>query len=133
MTARRFTPGRSGGGMDFLADAVSPIPKQTAIRSKAIRRAAKGERCTLNLPCCVQDWSTTVLAHLPDESHGMARKSDDISAVFACGPCHAAIDGRGSDHFTQGELADARDWYLRRALVRTWRRLIALGVVEVKP
>lgn len=110
---------------------MTPIPKQSPIRSKTIRNAARGEMCTLRVAgVCSEDRSTTVLAHLPDESHGMGRKSDDISACFACRACHDWLDGRTKTEWHTPEL---REWHLRRAMVRTWRRLIELGVVEVKP
>lgn len=110
---------------------MTPIPKQSPIRSKAIRNAAQGEKCTVEIiTVCNGDPDTTVLAHLPDESHGISRKSDDLSACFACSGCHRVIDGVDS---WPGHEDKIEDWYLRRALVRTWRRLIALGVVEVKP
>lgn len=106
--------------------------KTQAIRSNHIRKAARGEACTVQLPCCNGGGETTVLAHLPDESHGMGRKSDDLSAVFCCSACHDAIDGRGTGRVTQNELDAAREWYLRRALIRTWRRLYELELIAIK-
>lgn len=96
------------------------------IRSKAIRKGAQGEACTLNVAgVCNYNTESTVLAHLPDESHGMGLKADDIAGVFACSACHDWLDRR-----SKGDQSD-RDWYMRRALVRTWRRLIDLGIVKV--
>lgn len=97
------------------------------IESKKLRASARGEDCTLNIAgVCSYDSATVVLCHLPDESHGMARKSDDICAAFGCAACHDAIDGRA------GSLsAEDRMFYMRRAMVRTWRRWIALGLVRV--
>lgn len=72
------------------------------IMSKKLRDSARGEPCTLNIAgVCNYDSSTVVLCHLPDESHGMGRKSDDIVAAFGCHACHDAIDGRA------GHLHDA--------------------------
>ena len=103
-----------------------PIP----IRSNEIRNAAKGQPCTLQIAgVCNGDWATTVLAHLPDESHGMARKSDDLSACFACDACHAVIDGRAK---WPGLERDYREWYFRRAQVRTWRVLVDMGILTIK-
>jgi|SRR5690554_3106236 len=102
--------------------------KRVRIESKAIRQAAKGELCTVQIAgICRHDTETTVLAHLPDESGGMGRKSDDISAVFACDSCHSAIDGRGP-----WPDSEEREWYQRRAQVRTWRRLVEIGVIKIK-
>jgi hypothetical protein len=103
------------------------------IHSKAIREAARGEACTLQiLGACNYNPETTVLAHLPDESHGMARKSDDISAVFACSSCHDVVDSRAPwpAHGMDSEKQHMH-WYYRRAMVRTWRRLIEMGVIKL--
>lgn len=105
------------------------IEKTRAIRSRHIREAAKGEPCTVQIVAvCNGDPMTSVLAHLPDESHGMARKSDDLSAVIACSACHDAIDRRVPSNY----LESYREFYLRRALVRTWRRLVAKGVIQIR-
>lgn len=103
--------------------------KRQRIESRAIRQAAQGELCTVQIAgICRHDPATTVLAHLPDESGGMSRKSDDISAVFACDICHDVIDGRRP----WGAEYEHREWYQRRAMVRTWRRLVELGVISIK-
>lgn len=105
--------------------------KRQRIESPAMRRAAQGEACTVEiLGVCNRDPATTVLAHLPDESHGLSRKSDDLSAVFACWACHECLDGRvpWPDQFEESY----REWYQRRAMVRTWRRLVELGVITIK-
>lgn len=100
------------------------------IHSKKVRDAARGQPCTLQIVgVCSGDWSTTVLAHLPDESHGIARKSDDISGCFACDACHSVIDGRANWPEREKEY---RDWYLRRAQTRTLRGLFALGILVIK-
>lgn len=109
------------------------IEKQIAIRSKAIRESARDEPCTLQIAgVCNGDTRTTVLAHLPDESHGMSRKSDDFPCVaYACSDCHDMIDGRTTPtlEFVQGW----REFYLRRAMTRTLRRLVQKGIVGIKP
>lgn len=107
------------------------LAKMTRIESKPLRQAAQFERCTLNiLGACTADTQTTVLAHLPDESHGMSRKADDLSACFACAGCHDVIDGRvpWPDEFERSYA----EWYFRRAQTRTWRRLVELGVISIK-
>lgn len=105
------------------------FPKRQAIHSRALRDAANGERCTFNIVgVCSYRNDETVLCHLPDESHGTARKSDDLSAAFGCHDCHAVIDGRQPHEFSPGE----RDWYMRRAQVRTLRRWIEHGLVSIK-
>lgn len=99
------------------------------IVSRRIRNAARGENCTVNIVgVCSYNPESTVLAHLPDESKGMGKKADDISAVFACYNCHQAIDRREYNR----EFEESREWYLRRAMVRTWRRLIEMGIVVIR-
>ena len=45
------------------------------MRSNAIRLSARDEACTFEIVgVCNGDPSTTVLCHLPNESHGMGRK-----------------------------------------------------------
>tara|TARA_Y100001973_G_scaffold106441_1_gene184399 strand:+ start:2632 stop:3006 length:375 start_codon:yes stop_codon:yes gene_type:complete len=106
------------------------LNKPTPIRSSHIRNAARGQACTLQIVgVCNGDWSTTVLAHLQDESHGIARKADDLSACFACDACHSVIDGRMKWPPMEREH---KDWYLRRAQMRTWRELFELGVITIK-
>lgn len=98
------------------------------IRSKKIREAARGQDCTFNIAyVCNYDPSTTVLAHLPDESHGMGQKADDISAAFCCSACHDLADFRvGNAHYKENA-----EFYMRRAMVRTWRKLIEMGVIKL--
>lgn len=99
------------------------------IKSQPMRDAAKGEDCTLNIArVCNYNPETTVLAHLPDETNGMGTKSDDISACLACSACHTLIDSPGDIRLTSEE----REWYMRRAMVRTWRRMLAKGIMTIK-
>lgn len=97
------------------------------IRSKAIRTAAKGQRCTLNLPgICSYDADTVVLCHVHDETFGKGRKADDTSAFFGCFNCHTAYDlhRTGLDEVDLLKLE-------KRAMQRTLRRLVLLGIVVV--
>ncbi|MGR2681563.1 nuclease domain-containing protein [Chromobacterium haemolyticum] len=99
------------------------------IASQAIRNSASGEECALQIAgVCNGRTDTTVLCHLPDESHGMARKADDLSAAYGCSSCHDAIDGRAPHNWQPGE----KDFYMRRGMVRTWRRLLAKGLITIK-
>lgn len=99
------------------------------IHSEDVRQAANGERCTLEImDACNGRTDTTVLAHLPDGGI-MGSKVDDLSACFACHACHDVIDGRRP--WPEGERQHA-EFYMRRAQIRTWRRLHALGVMNIK-
>jgi len=100
------------------------------MKSQKMRDSARNEQCTLNLVgACNYDPSTTVLAHLPDESNGMGKKADDLSACYACSACHDVIDRRapwpGAEHYHA-------EWYYRRAQTRTWRRMVELGIIAIK-
>lgn len=104
--------------------------KQLRIVSQPVRDYAKGQPCTVQIAgVCNHDPATTVLCHLPSEGHGMARKSDDYIAVFACSACHDVIDGRSKQQWLEPE-----DWYFytTRALHRTHRVLIDAGLIEIK-
>lgn len=99
------------------------------IRSNPLRESACGQDCTLNIVgVCNYNSETTVLAHLPDESHGMARKSDDISSAFACSSCHDCIDGRHTVKLTPED----KEFYMRRGQTRTLRQWVDMGLVMIK-
>ena len=98
------------------------------MKSKKILDAARDQECTLHIVgICNYKTDTTVFAHLPDESNGMGKKSDDISGCFSCSACHDFIDGR-----TKHEInTDEKEFYMRRAMVRTWRILINMRVIKL--
>lgn len=99
------------------------------IRSDKLRKSARGQGCTLQIPgVCNHDDTTTVLAHLPDGAKGMGMKSDDICAAFSCAACHDLIDRR--DARWPG-YADDLEFFMRRAMVRTWRVWIEQGLIRV--
>lgn len=105
------------------------MQKTEPVRSKKITDSARGKPCTLNIVgICNYDPSTTIFAHFPDESHGMARKSDDCSGGYACSACHDVIDGRRP--WPEGEDA-YEQWYLRRSQTRTVRMMFQEGVICV--
>lgn len=69
--------------------------KHPSAVSKKIRDSARGEECSLRLPCCNGDPETTVLAHLRYFGWaGIAQKPHDFLAVYACDACHANLDSR---------------------------------------
>ncbi len=98
------------------------LTKRKPIRSKAIRKAAEGEACTV----CGRNDGTTVFCHLNEgwAGKGMGQKADDIAGFFGCGTCHylydSTVNGRPDD------IA------IMRAMYRTWVRLIDLGVITIK-
>ena len=99
------------------------------IRSQKIKDAARGEDCTLQIVnVCNENPYTTVLIHLPFKGSGFGRKETDISSCFSCSDCHDVVDRRVKN--TEFELH--RHFYLRRAMVRTWAKLIEMGLVIIK-
>ncbi|RQH70005.1 hypothetical protein IPC102_09545 [Pseudomonas aeruginosa] len=100
------------------------------IASNAVRDAARGEECTLNIAgVCNYRVDTTVFCHFPDESNGWGAKSDDLSGGFGCSACHDVIDRRNN----KVQLtAEDREFYMRRSMVRTWRRLLQKKVFTIK-
>lgn len=102
------------------------LHKSNPVRSKRLRDSARDEQCTLNIVGhCNYDPSTTVLAHLDSEGKGMALKSPDYAAAFACGGCHTALD--------QHLIPEAeRHWYALRGMLRTWSRWIDMGLISIK-
>ena len=97
--------------------------KRQPIRSKGITKSAKGEACTLNSPVCSYDSSTTVFCHLNESfaGKGLGLKAIDVG-FYGCYNCHTAYDS--------GKLDD-KYFYLLRAVVRTWQRLIEKGIVKL--
>ena len=99
------------------------------IRSQKIRDSARGEKCTLCIPgVCNYDPETTVYAHLPDESKGMGLKADDICGCYSCSSCHDVLDHRNS---AWRYVLQDMQWFMRRAMIRTWRRLIEKGIIKI--
>ncbi len=93
--------------------------------SEKLRKSARGEACTLQIPgVCNCDWSTTVLAHLPSEVAGRSTKSDDWHSCYACMACHS--------HFDLHRMSKADEtWYAYRGLQRTLRRMFETGLLVI--
>ena len=62
--------------------------------TKKIRDSAKGRQCTVRLPGCTFDTSTTVYAHLTGIrfGHGIAKKTN--LGAYCDHFCHDVVDGR---------------------------------------
>ncbi len=61
-----------------------------------LRKLARGRPCLVRIPnICDGGGETTVLAHIRRGGvGGMGLKPPDLCAVWACAPCHDAIDQR---------------------------------------
>lgn len=101
-------------------------PKMTPIR-----KAARGEDCTIVLPgVCNHNPDTTVLCHsnrLAD-GKGMGLKAPDTAAAFGCSACHDVIDARAPrpESMTKEDVDDA----FNIGVQRTHIRLRAKGLME---
>jgi hypothetical protein len=100
-------------------------PKMTPIR-----KAARGQECTLQLlGICNGDSSTVVLCHsnrLAD-GKGMGLKAPDTAACFGCSACHDVLDGRvpRPSWMTKYDVDAAFDF----AVLRTRETLRARGLM----
>lgn len=99
--------------------------KNPPLVSTAIRASAKGEECTLRLPCCNRDPATTVFCHLRFFGWaGISQKPDDLLGVYACHACHDALDGRSNGLWGFEDVL--------RGLGETLMKLRAKGLIETK-
>ncbi|EFH7156961.1 DUF1364 domain-containing protein [Escherichia coli] len=72
-----------------------------------LRKAAKGQVCTVRIPsCCNRNPETSVLAHYRLAGMcGIATKPHDMQAAIACSSCHDLIDGKvKASDYTKEEL-----------------------------
>jgi hypothetical protein len=96
--------------------------KQT--EPKPIRKAAKGEKCTLRLPGCQGNEVNVFLCHIRRFGWaGMGQKPHDLLGVFGCQHCHDVMDGR--------ILGECRDTDLLRAHGETIMALLASGAIII--
>lgn len=99
------------------------------MKSQELRDSANGQECTFQIVgVCNGDPATTVLCHLPDESNGMGKKSDDFCAAFGCSDCHDVVDSRAYS----GEYREHQAFYNNRANRRTIRKWLEMGLIMIK-
>lgn len=99
--------------------------KSKRIVNRKILDAARGERCTLEIPgVCNGNPETTIAAHAQFEGGITGGKTDDVSVCFACSSCHEFVDGY--------RIEPEHRWYhLGRGVVRTLKRLVELGLITL--
>jgi hypothetical protein len=121
-------------GAPLKRTAFKPKAKRKPMKSKGpkmtpIRRAARGEDCTLALPgVCNSDPATVVLCHsnaLAD-GKGMGLKAPDTAACFGCAACHDILDGRRPR--PEGMTLLMVEGAFVRAVARTHERLKQKGI-----
>lgn len=79
-------------GLTRTARIKSSGPKMTPIR-----KAARGQDCTIVLPgVCNRDPATSCLCHSNSlaDGKGMGLKAPDTAAAIGCSACHDVLDGR---------------------------------------
>jgi hypothetical protein len=86
----------------FGAVRATSKPREKSLKPKGprmtpIRKAARGQDCTIQIPgVCNFDPATTVLCHdnRLAAGKGMGLKAPDTAAAFGCSSCHDCLDGR---------------------------------------
>lgn len=81
---------------------LKPVAERKPMKSSGpkmmpIRKAARGQDCTLRIPgVCNWNPETTVLCHSPflESGRGMGLKAPDEEACFGCSACHDVLDRR---------------------------------------
>lgn len=104
--------------------------KPSTLHSAKLRKSARGEECTLQIPgVCNGNPETTVLCHLDVLSEsGMGFKCSDLSAAYGCSDCHDAVDGRV---LVKGFAPEDFWSHAARGIVRTHIRMIETGVLKL--
>lgn len=104
-----------------------PQPKRKRYENKKILKACKDpdNQCLVQLPGC--QTSPTIPAHsnLADDGKGKGIKADDCFVAIACQNCHDVLDRRKPEYQITREVVQ---WYHDRAIKRTIRRMIDMGV-----
>jgi hypothetical protein len=98
---KRTSPMPSTGMLSLQSHQRTAPKRKASLKSKGprstpIRRAARGQDCTLRLAVCNFDPDTTVLCHsnFLADGKGMGLKAPDTAAAFGCSACHDVLDGR---------------------------------------
>ena len=98
---KRTSPMASTGMLSLQSHQCTAPKRKAGLKSKGprstpIRRAARGQECTLRLAVCNFDPDTTVLCHsnFLADGKGMGLKAPDTAAAFGCSACHDVLDGR---------------------------------------
>ena len=109
------------------------LEKHKRYRNRKYLAAARDNPCTLNSPVCNYNDETTVFCHL-NESYagkGMGKKADDFAGFDGCSDCHDLYDGRRQlISIEQAEWLKDQDWFVLRAVMRTLKNRIDLGVIK---
>jgi len=86
-----------------------------------IRKAAKGQNCTLRIHPGCGNPETVVFAHI-GRRRGMGLKCNDLHGVFACYDCHTLMES-DRNGWSEDKL---------RALEETQLKLLDMGLICLK-
>jgi len=131
MNLKKFAPIQSVHALSIWVRTTN-ARKAISMKQNKFTKSARGQDCTLQIMgVCNHNPETVVLCHIPDESGTgkMGGKSSDWCAVFGCSACHDAIDGR--DPKAWNYVYQDKDWYIMRALKRTWRKWIEMELIKI--
>ena len=87
-----------------------PLPKQSSKPKpdQPLRKAAKGQCCTLRLEGCSWDQSNVFLCHIRRFGiAGMGEKPPDLCGLYACQNCHDLLDMRKGDGVSDTDILRA--------------------------
>lgn len=108
--------------------------KRAALKSKGprmtpIRKAAKGQDCTMRFPICNGDRDTVVWAHSNNyrDGKGAGKKARDEEGCFACFACHSFYDG---GYANAGWKREAVEQFFDQARAESRPILAAMGLIK---
>lgn len=135
---KRTSPMPSTGTLSLQSHQRTTKKRKAGLKSKGprstpIRRAARGQDCTLRLAVCNFDPDTTVLCHsnFLADGKGMGLKAPDTAAAFCCSACHDVLDGR---RLRPADLSPADlEVVFRAAVSRTHEILRLMGLLASLP
>lgn len=128
--ARTGTLKRSGITRKKSIGRAKTLLKSTRPKMTPIRRAARGQECTLQmLGVCNGQSETVVLCHSNSlaDGKGMGLKAPDTAACFGCSCCHDVLDGRRPR--PAGMAVENVATYFRFAVERTHAILRSKGLM----
>lgn len=100
------------------------------VRSPQYLAGSRDAPCTLRIPG-VCTGNGVVPCHARDDDTGGAQKASDLSVVDGCFDCHDVFDRRRK--LPSGEFLSEAEWdhYALRAIQRTQKRRVDLGLLTV--
>lgn len=111
---------------------------RSKVRSKKIRREAKGRACTLRISSLFPgytcaDPSTSVLCHFGGPTKGMSSKVSDLDAGFGCSHCHAILDGvdRERGEYLHEKFPSLVENRMRQSVSETLAILLDEGIIQI--